>query len=75
MLNKTKTVLFLAMLVASSSASLADVHYVRHPKRVQAGAAVDPSDSFREVRPGIWAGPYQCITDLDRGGRDCSSGD
>jgi hypothetical protein len=27
-----------------------------------------------EVRPGLWVGSYQCITDLDRGGRDCSSG-
>jgi methionine-rich copper-binding protein CopC len=71
MLNRTKTVLFLAMLVASTSASLANAH-VRHPEPVQAGAAVDAS--VREVRLGVWAGPYQCITDLDRGGRDCSSG-
>ncbi len=27
-----------------------------------------------EVRPGLWVGSYQCITDLERGGRDCSSG-
>jgi hypothetical protein len=70
MLNKTKAVLFLAMLVTSTSAGLADV---RHSERVQARAAVDRSNSFREVRPGLWAGPYQCITDLDQGGRDCSS--
>ena len=67
MLNKTKTVLVLAMLVASTSASLANVHYARDPDGVQAGA-------FHEVEAGVWAGPYQCITDLDRGGRDCSSG-
>ena len=27
-----------------------------------------------EVRPGLWVGSYQCVTDLERGGRDCSSG-
>jgi hypothetical protein len=38
-----------------------------------------PESSFAparmiEVRPGLWVGSYQCIMDLDRGGRDCSSG-
>jgi hypothetical protein len=74
MLNKTKTVLFLAMLIASTSTGLAAVHHdVRHPELIHARAAVGPSDRVREVGPGVWAGPYQCITDLDRGGRDCSS--
>ena len=70
MLTKTKAILCLAMLVTSTSAGLADV---RHSERVQARAAVDRSNSFREVRPGFWVGPYQCFTDLEQNGRDCSS--
>ena len=62
----TKAVLVVAMLAASTSAALAEV---RHPDRVLSG----PSSSFREVRPGFWAGPYQCVTNDDRGARDCSS--
>ena len=61
--NKIRAVLFLAMLVTSTSAGLA---------YVPARAPVDPSNSFREIRPGFWVGPYQCI-DVDRGPRDCSS--
>jgi hypothetical protein len=74
MLNKTKVSLSLAMLVASTSAGLGYVHQdVRRPESVQARAAVAPANPFRELQPGFWVGPYQCVTNLDRGGRDCSS--
>jgi hypothetical protein len=65
MLNKTKVILSLAMLVASTSAGLGYVHHdVRHAR-----AAVDATNP----QPGSWVGPYQCVY-LERGGRDCSSG-
>jgi hypothetical protein len=74
MLNKTKVILSLAMLVASTSAGLGYVHHdVPRPESVHARAAVDPANPFREVQPGFWVGPYQCVTNLERGGRDCSS--
>jgi hypothetical protein len=70
MLNKTKMILSLAMLVASTSASLGYVHHdARRPESVHARAAVDPTNP----QPGFWVGPYQCVY-LERGGRDCSSG-
>jgi hypothetical protein len=76
MINKTKTVVVLALLVASTPAGLAHGrHTPRHGQRID----VDATRSFAparmiEVRPGLWVGSYQCVTDLDRGGRDCSSG-
>jgi hypothetical protein len=77
MINKTKTAVVLALLVASTSAGLAHVrHAPRHAHQIDAGALASSSAPARmiEVRPGLWVGSYQCVTDLDRGGRDCSSG-
>ena len=76
MINKTRAAIGIALLVASTSTGLA---HVRHaPRHARAHAAV-PAPSFAparmiEVRPGLWVGSYQCVVDLDRGGRDCSSG-
>jgi hypothetical protein len=72
MINNTRAAVALALLLASTSAGLA---HTRHA-RPHASA---PEQSFAparmiKVRPGLWVGSYQCITDLDRGGRDCSSG-
>jgi hypothetical protein len=49
--------------------------HVRHVRR-SAGVPAPSTAPARmiQVRPGLWVGSYQCITDLDRGGRDCSSG-
>jgi hypothetical protein len=61
-------------LAAAAGPAFAGVHH-HHQARSFAG---DLSPSFApprmiEVRPGLWVGSYQCITDLERGGRDCSS--
>ena len=77
MINKAKTAVVLALLVTSTSAALAHVrHAPRHGRWVGARASASSFAPARmiEVRPGLWVGSYQCITDLDRGGRDCSSG-
>jgi hypothetical protein len=73
MINKTKTAVVLALLVASTSTGLA---HGRHAPRHGhwAGAGSFAPARMIEVRPGLWVGSYQCVTDLDRGGRDCSSG-
>jgi len=76
MFNKTTVAVVTALLVASSTAAPA---HVRHAPRHARAYAPVPAPSFAparmiEVRPGLWVGSYQCITDLDRGGRDCSSG-
>jgi hypothetical protein len=77
MIDKTKTVIVLVILFASTSTGLAKGHHaIRHSHRVYAqvpAGAFEPPRMI-EVRPGLWMGSYQCITDLDRGGRDCSSG-
>lgn len=77
MINKTKTraAVALALFAASTSTGLAHARHVRH-LRPPASAPASSSAPARiiEVRPGLWVGSYQCITDLDRGGRDCSSG-
>ena len=75
MIDNTRTAIAIALLLASTSAGLAHAAHARHA-RPHASA---PSQSFAparmiEVRPGLWVGSYQCITDLDRGGRNCSSG-
>jgi hypothetical protein len=64
-----------AMVSNTSAAPLRSGAHVRHA-RVSAGIPVSSTAPARmiEVRPGLWVGSYQCITDLDRGGRDCSSG-
>ncbi len=71
MFNKTTAAIVAALVFASTAAPA----HVRHA-RAYAGVAVPSSAPARmiEVRPGLWVGSYQCITDLDRGGRDCSSG-
>ena len=76
MINKAKTAVVLALLVASTSAALAHVRQAPHHAGPFAGAAARSTAPARmiEMRPGLWVGSYQCITDLDRGGRDCSSG-
>lgn len=49
--------------------------YVHHALRSAAVPAPSTAPArMVQVRPGLWVGSYQCITDLDRGGRDCSSG-
>jgi hypothetical protein len=76
MFNKTTLTLILTMLVAASATGPADArHVARHSRGAYAAAAFGASEPARmiEVRPGLWVGSYQCITDLDRGGRDCSS--
>jgi hypothetical protein len=76
MFNMTKLALVLAILAGSSVTGLADVrHPTRHSHRAYARPAAPAFEPARmiEVRPGLWVGSYQCITDLDRGGRDCSS--
>jgi hypothetical protein len=76
MFNKTTVAVVVALLVASTVAAPARVrHALRHARPY----AALPAPSFAparmiEVRPGLWVGSYQCIADLDRGGRDCSSG-
>ena len=75
MSNKTKAAILLAVFVGSSSTALAAGHFARHLHRVYAGASayrIEPPRMI-EVRPGLWVGSYQCITDLERGGRDCST--
>lgn len=75
MINNTATHV-LALLIASTTATVAQVRHAPQHARAYAGVAVPSGAPARmiEVRPGLWVGSYQCITDLDRGGRDCSSG-
>ena len=76
MFNKTTVAVVATMLIASTAAAPARVrHSLRHA-RPYAGLTMPSTAPARmiEVRPGLWVGSYQCITDLDRGGRDCSSG-
>jgi hypothetical protein len=76
MFNKTTPALILAILVAASATAPADArHAARHWHGTYAPAAIHAAEPARmiEVRPGLWVGSYQCVTDLERGGRDCSS--
>ena len=75
MINKT-TAVVAALLVASIAAAPAHVRHGPRHARPHAGAAASSFAPARmiEVRPGLWVGSYQCVTDLERGGRDCSSG-
>ena len=71
----TKTIAAICVgliLAAAAGPALARKHH--HPP--YAGVPVSSNAPARmiEVRPGLWVGSYQCITDLERGGRDCSSG-
>ena len=71
MFNKTTAAIVAALLVASTVTVPA---HARHA-RPYASVFVPSTAPARmiQVRPGLWVGSYQCITDLDRGGRDCSS--
>ena len=76
MFNKTAAAVVAALLVASTAVAPAHVRPGLRHTRPHAGG---PASSFEparmiEVRPGLWVGSYQCVTDLERGGRDCSSG-
>ena len=76
MFNKTAAAVVAALLVTSTAAAQAHVRHGPRHARAYAGA---PASSFApsrmiEVRPGLWVGSYQCVVDLERGGRDCSSG-
>jgi hypothetical protein len=75
MINKTMAAVVTALLVSAAAAPAHVRHAPRHG-RPYAGLPVPSSAPARmiEVRPGLWVGSYQCVTDLDRGGRDCSSG-
>lgn len=75
MINKT-ALHVLVLLIASTTAALAHVRHAPPHARADAGVRLPGSSPARmiEVRPGLWVGSYQCITDLERGGRDCSSG-
>jgi hypothetical protein len=76
MINKTVTAVAAALLVASAVAAPAHGRHASRHARTYAGASTSSFAGARmiEVRPGLWVGSYQCIVDLDRGGRDCSSG-
>jgi hypothetical protein len=76
MFNKTTLALTFTILVAATATGSADArHAARHPHRTYAPVAFHGAEPARmiEVRPGLWVGSYQCITNLERGGRDCSS--
>jgi hypothetical protein len=75
MFNKTTIAIVAALLVASTAVQ-ANVRHGRRHARPYAGLSMPSTAPARmiEVRPGLWVGSYQCVTDLDRGGRDCSSG-
>jgi hypothetical protein len=75
MINNTRAAVAIALLLASTSAGLAHARHARHAR----SPASAPAQSFAparmiEVRPELWVGSYQCVTHIDRGGRDCSSG-
>jgi hypothetical protein len=75
MFKKTTSAVVAALLVAST-ATLAHARHAPRLARPSAGLPMSSAAPARmiEVRPGLWVGSYQCVTDLDRGGRDCSSG-
>jgi hypothetical protein len=74
-MNKTIITLCAGLaLAAAAGPAFARIHH--HPNTHS--LARNATSSFAppriiEVRPGLWVGSYQCITDLERGGRDCSS--
>jgi hypothetical protein len=76
MLTKMTTGVVGALLIVSTAAAPAHVRHGARHARPQAGTAESSFAPARmiEVRPGLWVGSYQCVTDLERGGRDCSSG-
>jgi 2-phosphoglycerate kinase len=74
--NKITVAMTAALLVISTVAASAQARHAQRHAWSRAGIATSSFARARmiEVRPGLWVGSYQCITDLDRGGRDCSSG-
>jgi hypothetical protein len=76
MINKITAAVVAAMLVASTAVAPAQVRHGRHHARPHTSAQMPGTASARtiEIRPGLWVGSYQCVTDVDRGGRDCSAG-
>jgi hypothetical protein len=76
MFNKITLAIVAALLVASTAAAPAHVRNAPRQARPYAGIPAPSTEPARmiEVRPGLWVGSYQCVVDLDRGGRDCSSG-
>jgi hypothetical protein len=76
MFNKFTAAMMVALLVASTAVASAQARHAQRHAGPRAGVAESSFAPARmiEVRPGLWVGSYQCITDLDRGGRDCSSG-
>jgi len=76
MFNKRTAAVVAALLAASAAVAAAHVRNGARPARPYVGIAAPRAAPARmiEVRPGLWVGSYQCVVDLDRGGRDCSSG-
>ena len=76
MINKTMAGLMAVLVVASAVTADARTRHAPRHARPFAGMPQSSSAPARmiEVRPGLWVGSYQCVTDLERGGRDCSSG-
>jgi len=72
MFKKTTAAMVAALLVASAVAAPAQARHAR-PQGGDHVSSFEPARMI-EVRPGLWVGSYQCVADLDRGGRDCSSG-
>ena len=74
-MNKTIAAMCVGLVLAGVGPAFARTKYYRHANPA-AGAFVRSSEPARmiEVRPGLWVSSYQCVVDLDRGGRDCSSG-
>jgi len=66
-MNRKLVFAALTLLIATAGAAQARPYF---------GGAMSSAAPARmiEVRPGMWVGSYQCVVDLDRGGRDCSSG-
>jgi hypothetical protein len=76
MFSKMIVPVIVALLAASGASASAHVRHPTHQARPYASVVAPSTAPARmiEVRPGLWVGSYQCIEDLDRGGRDCSSG-
>ena len=69
----TKRILAALTMLSLATTATASAHVRHHPAVSTSAPSFAPARMI-EVRPGLWVGSYQCITDLDRGGRDCSSG-
>jgi hypothetical protein len=76
MFNKPTAAVVAALLVASTAGAPAHVRHGPRHARPYAGPSASSLAPARmiEVRPGLWVGSYQCVVDIERGGRDCSAG-